>query len=329
MTIAVSVVVPTFRRPTLLQRCLAALLEQEFQPSEYEIIVVDDAVCDDTRRLVECWSECGHARGTCVRYMAARHTRGPAAARNIGWRAARGAIVAFTDDDCIPDANWLGAGVGAFRDGVVGVDGRVVVPLPPVPTDYQRNEAGLEIGEFVTANCFYRRAALAEVGGFDERFATSWREDSDLFFTLLKQNGNATSHLVSEPKAVVVHPVRPAAWGVSLRQQRKSMFNALLYKKHPQLYRERIQAAPPWHYYRIVLALLVTVGAVLTGYKRLAWRAAGVWLGLTGQFCARRLRHTSHSPQHVAEMVVTSAIIPPQSVFWRLYGAVKFRVFFL
>src|SRR5207244_12953942 len=68
---------------------------------------------------------------------------------------------------------------------------------------------------------------------------------------------------VDAPDAVVVHPLRPASWGVSLRQQRKSMFNALLYKKHPRLYREKIQAAPPWHYYGIVgalLALLVGVG---------------------------------------------------------------------
>ncbi|MDQ5852192.1 MAG: glycosyltransferase, partial [Chloroflexota bacterium] len=106
MTIAVSVVVPTFERPALLQRCLAALLGQQFEPSNYEVVVVDDGVSDETRRLVECWSERGKARGVCVRYLAAPHTRGPAAARNIGWRAARGAIIAFTDDDCIPDANW-------------------------------------------------------------------------------------------------------------------------------------------------------------------------------------------------------------------------------
>jgi len=47
---------------------------------------------------------------------------------------------------------------------------------------------------------------------------------------------------------------------------------------------------------------------------------------MTGRFCARRLRGTSRSPGHVAEMVATSALIPPLSVFWRLFGAWKFRV---
>ena len=57
--------------------------------------------------------------------------------------------------------------------------------------------------------------------------------------------------------------------------------------------------------------------------------AAAVWLVLTGRFCARRLRGTSHAPRHVAEMVVTSALIPPLCVFWRLFGALKHRVVFL
>jgi hypothetical protein len=54
-----------------------------------------------------------------------------------------------------------------------------------------------------------------------------------------------------------------------------------------------------------------------------------VWVGLTGRFCARRLRGTSRAPGHVAEMVVTSALIPPLAVFWRVRGAVRFGVVLL
>lgn len=326
MTILVSVVVPTFDRPQLLQRCLTALLAQMLDPVAYEIIVADDAACEQTRQLVHqiAYDQCAVRREIAVQYLAVMGTHGPAAARNVGWRAARGSIIAFTDDDCVPEPDWLCAGLRACSDGVAGVAGRVVVPLPPVPTDYQRNEAGLERGVFITANCFYRRAALQAVGGFDERFRLAWREDSDLFFTLLEQG----RQLVNAPDAVVVHPVRPAPWGVSVRQQRKSMFNALLYKKHPRLYRQYIQAAPPWHYYRIVGALLVTLCAALQGRQRLALGAAGVWLLLTGRFCAQRLDGTSHAPEHVAEMLVTSALIPPLSIWCRLRGAVKWKVVF-
>jgi hypothetical protein len=69
------------------------------------------------------------------------------------------------------------------------------------------------------------------VGGFDERFTAPWREDSDLVVTQLECN----ARLVRVPEAAVVHAVRPARWGVSVRQQSKSMFSALLYKKHPVL----------------------------------------------------------------------------------------------
>jgi GT2 family glycosyltransferase len=314
------VVVPTFERHELLGRCLAALVAQDFDPMAYEVIVADNAASASTRRLVEGWA--GRSRPA-VRYVAGAHRRGPAAARNAGWRAARGTIVAFTDDDCVPAPGWLAAGLAAFVDGVAGVRGRIVVPLPDRPTDYERDAAGLEGAEFATANCFYRRDALASVGGFDERFTAAWREDSDLFFSLLERG----SRLVEAPGAVVVHPVRPAGWGVSVTQQRKCLFNALLYKKHPALYRRAIRPGTPWHYYAIVAALL-TAAAAAGGHPRPALGAAGAWLLLTGHFCARRLRRTARTPRHVAEMMVTSALIPPLAIYWRIAGAWKFRVFF-
>jgi hypothetical protein len=128
--------------------------------------------------------------------------------------------------------------------------------------------------------------------------------------------------------AVVVHPVRPAAWGVSLRLQRKSRFDALLYRKHPRLYRERIGPGRPRHYYAVVAAVAVGGVAAIVGAWWVVLAAAAVWLALTIRFAARRLRGTSHAPRHVAEMVVTSALIPPLSVSWRLCGAVRFRVWF-
>jgi glycosyltransferase involved in cell wall biosynthesis len=120
MTILVSVVVPTYQRPELLRRCLAALLAQDYDPCAYEIIVADDAACDATRQLVERYcliheehEECLHMRlsrlhglrelrgseqvtspvqvaierHTHVRYISVTSAHGPAAARNAGWRA--------------------------------------------------------------------------------------------------------------------------------------------------------------------------------------------------------------------------------------------------
>ncbi len=334
MSIRVSVIVPTFRRPQLLSRCLTALFAQDFDPLSYEVIVVEDGAGLGTSHLLDIWTGLlgkrmeGKGRRPLLRYIPLRNRRGPSAARNVGWREADGEIVAFTDDDCIPDAGWLRAGVAALRPGVIGVSGRVVMPLSSDPTDYELNASRLERSEFVTANCFYRRADLERVGGFDERFAEAWREDSDLFFTLMERI-QGTVQFVHAPNAVVVHPVRPAHWGVSVPQQRKNMHNALLYKKHPLLYRQRLGRVTPWRYYVIVIALLVFCVALITRQPGLAQIAAMVWLMTTSLFFLQRLERTSRAPQHVAEMAVTSILIPPVGLFWRVIGALKYRVWFL
>jgi glycosyltransferase involved in cell wall biosynthesis len=325
----VSVVVPTYQRPAYLRRCLTALLAQDMNPADYEIIVADNAACAETKRLVEMAAARGNGMTPAVRYLAAHARPGPAAARNRGIEAARAAVIAFTDDDCVPRPDWLRRGLARLAEGYLAVAGQVDVPLPNEPTDYERNAAGIAGIQFLTANCFYRREALAAVGGFDERFAQAWREDSDLFFTLLEWLADhPDGRYAHAPDAVVVHPVRPARWGASIQQQRKSLYNALLYKKHPTLYRSLIQPRPPWHYYQIIVALLALLAGVATGRWRLAGGAGAVWAVLTGRFCARRLRGTSHAPAHLAEMVLTSAVIPPLAIYWRLYGALKYRVWF-
>jgi GT2 family glycosyltransferase len=317
----VSIVVPTYRRPDLLSRCLAALCRQEFAQGEYEIIVADDAADEATKRLVESLTD-GRQR---IHYVAVAGRHGPAAARNVGWQKALGDIIAFTDDDCIPDSAWLARGIAPFADSsVIAVTGQTIVPLPPEPTDHERNTAGLETSEFITANCFVRRSALASVGGFDERFTAAWREDSDLHFRLL----DTGCQIVRVSDAVVVHPVRKAAWGSSLREQRKAAFEALLFRKHPRYFRERVFPQRPLNYYAIVAAAIATIAAAIAGHAWLALAASVVWACLTLSFCWHRLRGASHEASHVAEMLVTSVAIPFLSVFWRLYGAWRYRVLF-
>lgn len=319
----VSVVVPTCGRVEMLERCLGALAEQDIPANMYEVVVVDDSADGRAAALVE---RIASSATMTVRSVRSGALSGPAHARNVGWRAARGGIIAFTDDDCVPAPRWLRGGVCAMVTSgeVDGVYGPIRVPLPDEPTDYELDAAGLERAEFATANCFYARHALEEVGGFDERFTYAWREDSDLFYQLLERG----RRLDFAHDALVVHPVRPAEWGVSIKQQRKSMFNALLYKKHRLLYRERVQSSPPWLYYAIVGALVAALAAAAFEPGWLALAMLGAWALLTASFCARRLRGTSRAWGHVAEMVFTSVLIPPLAVYWRLRGAVRFRVVF-
>jgi len=327
----ISVVIPTCKRPELLCRCLDAVFAQTLDPRAFEVIVVDDGHSDDTLAVVDAF----RARpGPTVRFVRPRHGRGPAVARNAGWRAAYGKIIAFTDDDTVPAPDWLERGERALLPGIVALCGRVAVPRTGAdgrrgddyrPTDHELMTRGLETAEFVTANAFVRRSALLSVGGFDERFLRAWREDSDLQFRLLRDAGPVGR----SEDAVVEHPVRPERWGVCLRQQKNVFFDALLYKKHPQLYRERILKAPPWDYYAIVA---LTVAAPLLWAADIGGSAAvSLLLAAIGvlRLAIRRLRRTARTPEHIAEMVVTSALIPFLSVYWRLRGAIHFRVLFL
>jgi glycosyltransferase involved in cell wall biosynthesis len=290
----------------------------------YEIVVVDDGRTADTQALVEALARQHADNGPIIRYLRPHDgTRGPAAARNRGWRAARGRIIAFTDDDTQPDRDWLRQGLLAMTRGRVALRGQVKVPAPEPLTDHARMTQGLEHAEFVTANCFVRRDTLFEVGGFDERFQRAWREDSDLHFNLLQRYGEVPK----APNAVVVHPVREAPFGISIKQQANTMFDALLFKKHPSLYRSKVGRlhAPP-SYYGIVLGTLAMLAALLGGEFLAGALLMGVVLALIGRLALRRLQGTARTRRHVAEMVLTSAAIPFLSLYWRLAGAWRFRV---
>jgi hypothetical protein len=80
---------------------------------------------------------------------------------------------------------------------------------------------------------------------------------------------------------------------------------------------------------RVGAALAAAAAAGAARRPRAALAAATIWAALTARFCARRLSGTARSPEHVAEMLVTSALIPPLSAFWRLRGAARYRVLFL
>src|SRR4051812_19853042 len=106
---AASVVVATHNRAELLARLTDALRAQS-DVDAFEVIVVDDGSADATpdvlRRIERSWPA--------LRTIRLDENRGPATARNAGWRAATAPIVAFTDDDCVPQAGWLAGLVDGF-----------------------------------------------------------------------------------------------------------------------------------------------------------------------------------------------------------------------
>lgn len=196
--VRVSVVIPTYRDWGRLRQCLGALSKQTMPASRVEIIVVDND--DDPLPLAD--------RPPGVRYV--HEPEGFSyAARNAGLAAATGAIIAFTDSDCLPEPGWIQAGVEATRTlDLAGGAISMFFERDSVAARYDY-AFGLRQAEyfrtwctFVTANLFVRREAFEKLGSFNGALESG----GDFEFCL--RAGAAGLSLGFVPEAVVRHPAR-------------------------------------------------------------------------------------------------------------------------
>jgi glycosyltransferase involved in cell wall biosynthesis len=119
-----SVVVTTYNRANLLADTLRSLAAQQVSPDlRWEVIVVDNNSRDDTREVARRFS---HTHGLTVRYVF-EPRQGQSFARNLGVEVAEGAVVLFTDDDIIPNVDWVSAMLRAMgADDCDGAGGKVL-----------------------------------------------------------------------------------------------------------------------------------------------------------------------------------------------------------
>jgi glycosyltransferase involved in cell wall biosynthesis len=181
VTPSFSVIVPTYNRPRALKNCLAALARLEYPADRFEVIVVDDGgTCDLTEAL--------DVVGACHVRLLRTANGGPGAARNAGAAVAVHEFLAFTDDDCLPHADWLrqladvlssdeGLLVGGrVRNAVTGslysTASQTIVDVATCELVYGDETAAF----FPSDNLALSRRRFAELGGFELR----WAEDRDL-----------------------------------------------------------------------------------------------------------------------------------------------------
>ncbi|HXN63111.1 MAG TPA: glycosyltransferase [Acidimicrobiales bacterium] len=225
----VAVAVPTHNRATQLERLLAALEKQTLPAEEFEVLVVDDGSADDTGAVVARFRTATQLN---LRSLRTEPRRGPAAARNRAWRTTAAPVVAFTDDDCVPDPEWLRAGLAAFEDEARIVVGRTKPPEEQLALSAQPFARVMDVGSpdlYETCNVFYRRRELEAVGGFDERFRRPSGEDTHLGLAVRDLGVEA----VFAPNAVVLHDVRPGNLIASLRESLRWADIPLVVKGRP------------------------------------------------------------------------------------------------
>lgn len=208
----VTVAISTMERPAALARCIDALLDGDTFPAE--LVIVDQSTDDATERAI---GQLASSSAMQIVYVRQRR-RGLAASRNAAIAASTRPIVAFTDDDCVPDADWLEAISGAFeRDPNVDVVTGRILPLGPeqpglhavslrtscIPMRFRGRCLPWAVGS--GANVAVKREWLTQVGGFDERLgvgsAGRAAEDMDFLYRLVA----AQATVQYEPRVVMFH----------------------------------------------------------------------------------------------------------------------------
>ncbi|MDQ3571557.1 MAG: glycosyltransferase family 2 protein [Actinomycetota bacterium] len=259
MTPDVSVVIPTLGRVTRLAFALEALAEQTLAPDRFEVIVVGAA--GRTRGL-----EAGVPDGLQVSLLEAPAPTA-SAKRNHGWRAARGAVIAFTDDDCRPAPDWLERLITGVDGSLTFAQGRTE-PDPDEECLLRGSAQSVCIRRpsewFETCNIAYSRALLERLGGFDEDFEYGG-EDTDLGLRAVAVGARQ----IYIEGALAWHAVHPRSPLLMLRNAPPHPTTSLVFARHPRQRRFLYQGLF-WNRRQARVLAMLTAAAVLGPSPRAA-----------------------------------------------------------
>ena len=309
-------VVPSHDRPGRLALLLDALAEQTLPRERWEVVV---AHTYDPATAAELLDRHELGRAGLLRGLATDRARArPSIQRNAGWRAARGALIAFTDDDCRPAADWLerlleraAARPGAIVQGATRDDPRDARELRRLFV--RRLHVDPPSRYVQTCNVLYERALLERVGGFDERAITG----EDIELATRARAAGAT--VVGAPEAVVYHAVEGLSLPEKVASQVKWQHLAYVVKRHPEL-RAGCDLGVWWKREHLGAAIAL---AGLAGARRRPWMAAGflafAWVDRHrhGPGLRPRLRALCESPAHWTVELIELGIFARGSIRYR------------
>lgn len=221
-----SVVIPSYERHDQLNALMQRLADQV--EKDFEVVVVDQSD--------KAWPNAEDPFGFPLAYYHSP-VKGAVRARNHGATIAQGQIIAFVDDDCLPEKDWLQNARGYFEDiNVVGVEGAIYSDHLSDPDWRPVTNEGFEGLGFMTANLFIRSDAFQFIGGFDLDFdRPHFREDTDLGWRL-----QVLGAVPYASDVQVFHPAQSRSLDRESQQERVKFFqkDALLCSKHPVRYEQ-------------------------------------------------------------------------------------------
>jgi len=254
----VAVVIPARNRPDLLEKCLSSLVKQDYPLNECEILICDDGSTEDLRSVTEKFN------GAILKVRLLRQQpKGPAAARNMGFRSSNADVFICLDSDIVCEQDFLKRIVDALEKNPTWVAAEATV-LPQGGNNSILMDAPENRGKgFPSGASAYRADALLKVGGFDEAFLLPACEDADLAARLLKLGDYGYV-----PEAVAYHPTRRVTLQTHWRWRRHWKYEMFLAKRYGFLSFPG-HPAGPFPRLRVALAAIVTLpaGRFLGGFK--------------------------------------------------------------
>ncbi|MFC1527392.1 glycosyltransferase [Candidatus Neomarinimicrobiota bacterium] len=192
-----SIVVPCYNVEHVVERCINALLEQDYPKSKLSIIIIDDKSTDNTGQIIE-----QYHKNTQVKIIKHFRNRGLSAARNSGIKASKSIIIGFLDSDMVVKKNWAKQMICELsKDRVVACMGGIKLAESLIPNTldkflYNPTRGVLKHGEnkairfkwFLLNNTTVKRKAINEVGIFDESITSYGGEDTDFAIRLWDQH---------------------------------------------------------------------------------------------------------------------------------------------
>ena len=235
MTIQLSVITPTRNRAVVLERCLACLAAQSLSPSQYEVIVIDDASTDNTRAVVE---EAQRTAACEIRAFWLAQRMGISGTRNLAIREARGDVIVFVDSDSFAPPAYLGAHLAAHSghwENVICRGPVILIRSLERPFETRAGLLDISTAYFDTDNASVRREDLFRAGLFDEGLAPYGWEGLDMGFRL-RELGLRRVFRRDAPLYHYQPEISPGSLEVMLAKEDERARTAwLFYAKHPTL----------------------------------------------------------------------------------------------
>ena len=315
----VSVVVPSHGRHLRLRWLLNALEEQTLERERWDVVVAHDYDRSTARRVIE--RHPLHDAGV-LREIRMPPGTGPSHKRNLGWQTASGELIAFTDDDCRPEPDWLERLLAASSraPGMIVQGATRPDPLEHaiLAAPHVRTQSIDPVGMFAqTCNILYPRALLVELGGFVEALPHPAGEDLDLAL----RSRAAGVVMVPAPEAIVNHAIESHTLPGVVRINFRWRDLAYLVKRHPEL-RPQLPLRAFWdvHHLRATGALVALGGArrspiaLLFAAPYLGWA-----MGRRGRGLRRRAIALAEIPGQLARQGAEVAGLAAGSVRYRTF----------